>query len=395
MWRFAHKNKGIWKMSKNLFLLSLGFAFVASILTIYLEGFVHNDSIVGFIFAGIMLISLISYFVLVPFLEKRDKSKIYFLSTILIAVGYVFYYFIGNIYLFVLLMAVIVILNVLNLTSRGLIVEHLSDKKHLARDEGFVFSSMNLAWTLGPLIVGFLIGYLEERAIFLIAALMMIAAAFLFKKSGINYSGANKNIHKNFVKNFISFFKDSERVKVYTLNAGVTFWWSLIFIYAPLFIIKSLEHSYVGYFLFFSMVPLVLIEYYAGKKASEIGYKKIFIIGYIISGVLAVSCFFLGNIYLILAALCLAGFGIGMTEATTESYFFDILKKGEDQRYYAPYNTGIDAGHLAGQFIPALLLLVLPFKVIFLFFGIVMLFLAFLSTRIKDIVEAKRKGGFY
>lgn len=389
-----YKNKGILKMSENLFFLGLGFAFVASILAIYLEGFVHNDSTVGFIFAGAMLISLISYFVMVPFLEKRDKSKVYFLTTILIAIGYIFYYLIGDVYLFVLLIVIIVIFNVLNLTSRGLIVEHLSDKKHLARDEGLVFSSMNLAWTLGPLIVGFLLGHIGERFIFLIAALIMIIAALFFKKSKINYSGINKTTHKNFVKNFISFFKDKERFKVYTLNAGVTFWWSLIFIYAPLFIIKYFDDSAVGYFLFFAMLPLVLTEYYSGKKASEIGYKKIFLIGYIIVGVLAISCFFIGNIYFVLAALCLAGFGIGMTEATTESYFFDILKKGEDQRYYAPYNTGIDAGHLAGQFIPALILLVLPFKTIFLFFGIVMLSLAVLSTRIKDIIEIKRKGKF-
>ncbi|GAH40510.1 unnamed protein product, partial [marine sediment metagenome] len=219
--------------------------------------------------------------------------------------------------------------------------------------------------------------------------------AFVFKISKIRYSGINKTVHKNFVKNFYSFFTNKDRVKVYILNAGVTFWWSLIFIYSPLFIIKYFNDSYVGYFLFFSMLPLIFIEYYAGKKASEIGYKKIFFVGYLITGILTITCFFIGNVYWILGFLCLSSFGIGLTEATTESYFFDILKKKEDQRYYAPYNTGIDAGRLTGQFIPALILLILPFKSIFLFFGVVMLFLAVLSLKIKDIVEIKRKGMFH
>jgi len=391
---FRYQNRNIWKISRGLFFASLGFACVSSVLAIYLEGFVHNDATVGFVFAGVMLISFISYFAAVPFLEKRNKSKIYSLSLILIAAGYFMYYLIDNLLLFILMMVFIAIINVLGLTSRGLIIEHLSDKQHLARDEGFAFTSMNLAWVLGPLIVGFLLTYIIEKYIFLLAALMITLSAFVFKLSKIKYSGVNKKVHKNFVKNFYSFFTNKNRVKVYILNAGVTFWWSLIFIYSPLFIIKHFSHSYVGYFLFFSMLPLVLTEYYSGKKASEIGYKKIFLTGYLISGVLAVSCFFIGNVYFILAALCFAGFGIGLTEATTESYFFDILKKGEDQRYYAPYNTGIDAGQITGQFIPALILLVLPFKSIFLFFGIVMLLLAVLSLKIKDIVEVKRKGGF-
>lgn len=392
---FRSQNKGILKMSNGLFFASLGFALVSSVLAIYLESFVHNDAKVGFIFAGIMFISFISYFIAVPFLEKRDKSKIYLLSLILIAASYFMYYFIENLLLFILLMVFTVIISVISLTSRGLIVEHLSDKKHLARDEGFAFTSMNLAWVIGPLLVGFLLAYLTEKYIFLLAALMILLSAFVFKISKIRYSGINKAVHKNFVKNFYSFFTNKDRVKVYILNAGVTFWWSLIFIYSPLFIIKYFDDSYVGYFLFFSMLPLIFIEYYAGKKASEIGYKKIFFVGYLITGILTITCFFIGNVYWILGFLCLSSFGIGLTEATTESYFFDILKKKEDQRYYAPYNTGIDAGRLIGQFIPALILLILPFKSIFLFFGIVMLSLAALSLKIKDIVETKRKGTFY
>lgn len=391
---FKFQNKGIWKMSKSMFFSSIGFAIVASILAIHIEDFVHNDANVGFIFAGIMFLSIISYFVVVPFLEKRDKSKVYLTSLVLIAIGYFMYYFIDNLRLFVLLMALIVIINVFNLTSRGLIVEHLSDKQHLARDEGFAFTSMNLGWAVGPLMAGFLLAYLNEKSIFLLAAIMMIISGLVFKASKINYSGINKKVHRNFIKNFYSFFTNKERVKVYILNAGVTFWWSLIFIYSPLLIIKYFEDSYVGYFLFLSMLPLVFIEYYAGKKASEIGYKKIFLAGYLITGILTTACFFIGNIYWVLGFLCLSSFGIGLTEATTESYFFDILKKKEDQRYYAPYNTGIDAGHLTGQFIPALILLFLPFKFIFLFFGIVMLFLAVLSLKIKEIIEVKRKGRF-
>jgi hypothetical protein len=72
-----------------------------------------------------------------------------------------------------------------------------------------------------------------------------------------------------------------------------------------------------------------------------------------------------------------------MTEANTEAYFFEVSNQEDEQRYYSPYKTSVDTGHLAGQFLPSLILLMLPFNFIFLFFAVGMLVLALLALTIK------------
>jgi len=89
--------------------------------------------------------------------------------------------------------------------------------------------------------------------------------------------------------------------------------------------------------------------------------------------------------------VALASVGLAMTESTTEAYFFDILKGKEELRFYGPYNTTTSANHLVAKLIPSLFLLVLPFKFVFLFFGLMMFGFFLLSYKIRDVVEDGKK----
>ena len=78
-----------------------------------------------------------------------------------------------------------------------------------------------------------------------------------------------------------------------------------------------------------------------------------------------------------------------MLEPTVEAYFFKISSKEEEQRFYGPYNTRLEVFGLVGKVLPALLLLFLPFKYIFLLFSAVMFLMFLASFRTKDIVGKK------
>jgi len=116
-----------------------------------------------------------------------------------------------------------------------------------------------------------------------------------------------------------------------------------------------------------------------------------FKIGYFLVSIIALACFFVSNIYVILSLLILASIGMAMLEATTEAYFFDILKRKEKYRFYGPYNTAIDAGNLIGKIFPSLILIFLPFKFIFLLFGAFMFLLFLISFKTKNVVELRKK----
>ena len=73
-----------------------------------------------------------------------------------------------------------------------------------------------------------------------------------------------------------------------------------------------------------------------------------------------------------------------MLEPTLEAYFFKVLKnKSEENKFYGPYNTTINFNLFLGKIIPAGLLLIFPFKSVFLIFAFFMFLLAMISLKVK------------
>lgn len=372
----------------------LAFAISASIMAIYVYSFLKNDSLVGLVFTLLAVLSIISHFFIIPVIESKSKSRIFFYTLILTGLGYLLYSIIENFYLFFIVAVFITILSTLRITVSGLLIEHSSTKRNLARNEGIIYTIMNLAWAVGPLIVGFILEQIDNlRNIFIISAIILILAGIVFRFLKVSYSGRRKKVDGGVIKNFREFFRDKKRRTAYILGAGASFWWILIFIYMPLLIIQTLRDFWVGFFLFFVMIPMIFFSYYFGNLVERKGYKKIFVIGFLLTSIMALLGFlFFSNIWTVMLFMCLASIGLAMTEGTSEAYFFDILKKKEDQRFYSPYNTAIDVGNLIGEFIPALILFFLPFRFIFLFFALGMFILALISLRIKDVIESRRKA---
>jgi MFS family permease len=383
------------KLGIVLFLNALAYALIGSILAIYVNTFVNNDSMVGFIFTGLIVLSIICHLLITPIIESTSKVKMYLYSSILIGICYGLYILVQNVLLFFVIATLITIFNTLKLTAGGLLVEHVSDKKNLAKNEGITYTIYDLAWIIGPLLVGFILEKFGFDIIFLLSMFFMFASAFTLRMFKLNYSGKMKHSDGHNLKNIIGFFGNKNRFKNYLLSAGITFWWSLVFVYMPLLIIKSLAYYWVGFFLFATMIPLIFFTYYFGSVASKKGYKKLFVIGFFIPALIAFLCFiFFDSIWFVMGIFILSSIGLSMTEGTTESYFFDTLKAKEDQKFYAPYNTALDVGSLGGEFIPALILLFLPFKFIFLFFAAGMFILSIISLTMKEVIESRRKGKF-
>ena len=58
---------------------------------------------------------------------------------------------------------------------------------------------------------------------------------------------------------------------------------------------------------------------------------------------------------------------------------------------YGPYNTAIDTGSFIGKIFPSLMLIFLPFKFVFLLFGVFMFLLFLISFKTKNVVELRKK----
>jgi MFS family permease len=375
-----------------LFVLGIALALVTTVWSLYIRGFLTNDAHVGLVNSFLLFISFLAYFFIIPLIEKSDKYKLVIKMLVLIAIGYFLYFFVNSIYLFLLIAVMMAVIGPIRISATGLLIRHNSSRANLSKNEGFIFSLFNLSFLIGPLLGGFLLAFTGIRSLFLVAAVMFIASIFVLKYSKIDHGGIKKRVDKKVFKNFAAFFKKKERTMAYFLGMGVPFWWSMIYIFLPLHIVKELSTSWVGIFLALVTVPLISLEYFFGKKAGKKGYKKLFFIGFLIPAAISlISFFFYSNIYFIMSAIILASFGLAMVESNSESYFFDILKGKQDQRFFSIYNTSAVSGSILGQLIFSLVLLALPFRYVFLVYFVAMLAFAILSLSVKKVIEEKRK----
>lgn len=384
---------GIARLAIVSFIVALAFALIDTIWAVYLDSFVNNIAIVGFISAFLTLVSLLFYFIFIPLIERSSKAKIYSYSLLFFSITYVLFAINTKFYFLIILAFIATILQTIRTTSFGIIVRDKSSKKNLSRNEGLIYSFMNFAWVIGPLIAGFLAEKYGINMIFVLSAIFIFIAFFMFKFLKIRDDNIKKKVHSKIFNNFKAFFKSKDRIFSYVLGGGVNLWWTFIYLFIPLLIIREgLGIKWVGYFLFAVAVPLIMFQYITSKLAGKFGFRKIFKIGFFIPFFFALLCFFVGNIYLIMLFLVLASIGLAMLEATTEAYFFDILKKDEECRFYGPYNTTAGVNQLIGKIIPSILLLFFPFRFIFLFFSFAMFFFFLMSFKTRNIMESRRGG---
>lgn len=369
-------------------------AMISTIWAIYLDSFVDSAAIVGLISGFLALVSFVSYFIFIPYIQKSNKSKIYSRTILLFGILYILFAINKSFYIFILLASIMNLLFTFRLTSFGIIIKDKSNKKKLSQNEGLMYTFSNMAWVIGPLIAGFLGDKLGINYVFFLGAIFCFLSFFLFKISKVKDAHIVKNPDKNLVKNFIEFFKYKPRVISYLISAGISFWWSLIYIFIPVYMVEhGITDMIVAYFLFAIPIPLILLEFKFGSIASKHGFRNIFGAGFLIVSLISLICFFLisFNFYWILALLVLASVGMAMLEPTSESYFFDISKERDGQRFYGPHKTSIDLGQFFAKVISGLLLFILPFEYLFLFFAAVMFVLFLVSFKIKEVVEAKKR----
>ena len=379
------------KLAITSFITSIGAALVGTIWAIYLESFLHNASYVGFLTTLFTIVALISCVAIIPLLEKNSKSKIYATSLLLFGISYILFSILTNLYAVIILGVFAAVIATLKVTSFGIILRDKSEDKSVSQNLGLIYTFMNLSWLIGPLIAGFAAQKYGISKVFLLASVLIFISLSLFVIFKIKDKRVEKRIDRNLFKLLFNFLKDKNRFIAYCLNGGINFWWVLIYIYIPIYIVESgLGSEKVGYFLFAVIIPLVLLEYYFGKVAAKKGFKKMFVSGYAILGIGALACFFMQDLYIILLILALASFGMAMIEATTDAYFFDLITKEQRDKFYGPYNTAIDISNAIATLFGAIILLFLPFKFIFILFGTFMLIFALLSLKIKNIIEGKK-----
>jgi MFS family permease len=384
--------KPISKFGMSYLFFSIAIAAVSTIWSVYLNSFLHNSALVGFLTSAFIVLEVLAYLFLIPVIERGNKVKLLVLCLLFFAVSYFLFSVYSNIYLVIILGALMAVASGFRITLNGLIVRDNSKPKEVSKNEGIIYTLLNLAWFVGPLIAGYLANIYGFNSVFFLAAVLVLISIFIFNFFKIKDKRKTKHVETNIFRLILNFFREKNRVLIYVISLSLPFWWTFIYVYMPIYIVShGLSDLELGLFISGVTIPLIFGDYIFARIAGRSGFKKLFFIGFMSLGILAISLFFIPNIYIVLGILILAGISVSMIEPTTEAYFLDIVREEERDKYYGIYTTSSQLGGLIGALLAAVLLVFLPFKSLFLFFGIPMILLAFLALKIKDSYEFRKK----
>ena len=374
-----------------VFILTLGVSFVDTFWAVYIFEHTHSDVAVGLISALLTVVSLVSFVAFIPLFEKYDNSQLYQWSLFLMGICYALFLFTQSLWIIILLGIILSILTVIRLTCFGIILKENSTNKNLAKHVGMSYTILSLGWLVGPLLAAPIAERYGIPLLFLLSSFFFFMALLMYKILHIGMK--RKKITRrdgHFFHKLTSFFHNPGLLRTYIVAGTSPLWWSFVYIYIPVYIIQQgLGVQWVAYFLFATMVPIFVLEYSFNILADRMKYRTAFVGGNLFLAVLLFICFFVTNIYVLLALLSLGSVGLALVEPAAESYFFLVAPKKDLEKNYSIYNTSLDIFGIIGKLIIAGCLVILSFAYSFLFLSLCFFFLAWVSLSLKQVSGAK------
>ena len=268
-----------------------------------------------------------------------------------------------------------------------LYMEEVSRVSERGKAVGAEFSFMNLAYTIGPVIAGFIIARSGFSAVYFIAAVTFIAAllaAGRFTKRVILPHTRRGNLWKGLGQAWRN--KNLRVVLGLVFLLQVFFAW--VVIYTPIYLQTRFGFGYETLGLIFSImiVPYLLLEYPLGRIADKwLGEKELLVGGFtIIAITVGVIPVIASSSWILWAAILFATrVGSAIVESMSATYFYKKTRPDEAD-VIALFRDMRPLAYLVAPVLASIVVTKLSVGALFPILGGVMLLGALLSTRLKD-----------
>lgn len=368
-------------------ILAIALSAIETIWPVYLESFGLSTSSIGFISASLVLVSVTSSLLSIPLFNKIKSYNILIITLLVFASSYMILYLFNNLMLFLIITYIIVVFLILKIESFDIVFRDSSSQKKLAEDEGKLWSLTNVGWLIGPLLAGLIASQFNIANVFLLASIASIIS-FIILLGVKTPPQKKKEMDINIFRNLKTYIKTKNLLVAYSFGVGIEVWWSLVYIYMPLFIIKSnLGVHWVGIFLSLVVLPLIISEYRVGKIAKLIGFRNFFFTGFFVFSLISLILFLINDIKISIILVIMASFGMALLEPMRQTYFFSIIKNYEEEKYYPIFATSGELGKFLGKVIIATVLLYLPPRFAFITMTFLMLIFTLISASVKEKIK--------
>jgi len=376
--------------SNELILIKVLLSFGTSILLVapalFLKESGLSDSFIGFILGIIGLVSLLFSLFSTVILEQVDKYRVILISIFTYSLFLLLLIFYPKWYVFIIFFLVFNVFNVIQNNSFSIIFKDTVKKSELVQKESLMYSLRNVGWFIGPLLGGLLIESYGFVELFSLSFLFYLLVLFICLSSKIELKKKKyKTIDSNIIKNIIYYFNKKELIKSYYLGFICNFWYALIFIYFPLFIVNAnLSKFWVGFFIASTQFPLIFVEFKLNWFIKKFGAKKLLITAFLYLSIITLYLFFYFDIIVAMFLLFTSAFFIAFIEPLREIYFFKNVREIEEEKTFPVFSTSANIGSIIGKLFFSLILLIFVQEYVFLFMSLFMLISIYIVFSFKD-----------
>ncbi|MDR3559568.1 MAG: MFS transporter [Candidatus Pacebacteria bacterium] len=366
------------------FLAGLGQAFFLYIMSSYFQ-LAAGTGNVGFFYLVAYSAMLIIFLNLAKIVRRIGKSDLFFLAVFLEAAVTLALLFVSPGFWGIVLVVVYIILVSLVWLALDLILESYSSDRWSGRIRGKYLVLMNAGVFLGPWASAVVLEKQGYYGIFLILLVfnLAIGAIGIFALRGVNHRFRGQISVVTILKK-VEKRKDISRI--FFISFVLEFFYALMIIYAPLYLLKlGFNWERIGLIFTVMLLPFFL-QYHIGLLADKrLGEKEMLAGAIALMGFSTLAIYFITSREIVVWAAILFATRIGAAaiEVLRDSYFYKRID-GHDVDLINVFRTSRPLGYILATAASTLLLLAYPLKSIFILIALVVFAALWPALRLDD-----------
>jgi hypothetical protein len=266
------------------------------------------------------------------------------------------------------------------------LIEHFSKNRFTGNIRGLYLAIYNIAFLLAPLLAGIILKNNPFSLIYLISGMFVIIMGFVYVRDleaiNINYEA------KRLRNSFLRLFKETNIKNVHVVSFLLSFFFSLMAIYMPIYLNQFMRFDWVEIGGIFALmhIPYVTIELPLGKFLDLFGNeKKTIVSGLAIIGTTTVLLSLMSerNFGLWAFMLSLTRIGASFVQVGAESFFWKHVSV-KDSGLIATFRDTSPLAYIIGPLFATLILSFTNYRNLFIILGLIMIMGIYFGLGIKE-----------
>ncbi|EKE19723.1 MAG: Permeases of the major facilitator superfamily [uncultured bacterium] len=257
-----------------------------------------------------------------------------------------------------------------------IIMESYSEDKKSGRIRGLHLMVISAGFMLGPILSTRILEQYDYSGLFFLS---MVISMVIFVIGLIGLRGGNNHFNGNItIRDLVKkIFVNKNLMRIYWVSFVLEFFYAMMTVYTPLYLLDlGMSWSQIGLIFTIMLIPFVIINYPVGLLADKkLGEKEMIIFALFVMAISTLSILFVktNSVMVWGFVLFMTRVGAAMIETLRDSYFYKKID-GDDMDIISFFRTSRSVAYIAATAISAMILVVFPVKIVFVFLtGVILL----------------------